>query len=91
MKNIVALSPVFTEDSINLKHASIGSDYNLNRFNLKWNVPEEFRNDVIAVYGEDIYAEIVSCQCDLTLLKLKIIGCQIFQKNLPNVLFNTVN
>ncbi|MCU7618843.1 ATP-grasp domain-containing protein [Chryseobacterium sp. PBS4-4] len=69
MKNIVALSPVFTEDSINLKHASIGSDYNLNRFNLKWNVPKEFRNDVIAVYGEDIYAEIVSSQCDLTLLK----------------------
>jgi len=41
----------------------------LNRFNAKWNVPEEFRADVIAVYGEDIYAEIVADQCKLTLTK----------------------
>lgn len=41
----------------------------MNRFNAKWNVPEEFRADVIAVYGEDIYAEIVADQCKLTLTK----------------------
>lgn len=41
----------------------------MNRFNAKWNVPEEFREDVIAVYGEDIYAEIVAEQCNLTLTK----------------------
>lgn len=71
MKNIIALSPIFTEDSINLKHASINSGYDLNRFNLKWDVPEEFRSDVIAVYGEDIFAEIVSEQCNIQLLKPK--------------------
>jgi hypothetical protein len=69
MKNIIALSPMYTEDSNSLKKASLNSLYELNRFNAKWNVPEEFRADVIAVYGEDIYAEIVSEQCDLTLLK----------------------
>lgn len=69
MKNIIALSPIYTEDSNNLKKASINSPYELNRFNAKWNVPEEFRSDVIAVYGEDIYAEIVAEQCNLTLTK----------------------
>lgn len=69
MKNIIALSPMYTEDSNNLKMASIHSPYELNRFNAKWSVPEEFRADVIAVYGEDIYAEIVSDQCGLTLMK----------------------
>ncbi|KFF21042.1 ATP-grasp domain-containing protein [Chryseobacterium sp. JM1] len=69
MKNIIALSPMYTEDSNNLKKASIHSPYELNRFNAKWNVPEEFREDVIAVYGEDIYAEIVADQCGLTLMK----------------------
>ncbi|WP_265131388.1 ATP-grasp domain-containing protein [Chryseobacterium oranimense] len=69
MKNIIALSPMYTEDSNNLKKASINSPYELNRFNAKWHVPEEFRDDVIAVYGEDIYAEIVSDQCGLTLMK----------------------
>lgn len=69
MRNIVALSPIYTEDSNNLKKASLNSPYELNRFNAKWNVPEEFRADVIAVYGEDIYAEIVAEQCNLTLLK----------------------
>lgn len=60
---------MYTEDSNNLKKASIHSPYELNRFNAKWNVPEEFREDVIAVYGEDIYAEIVADQCGLTLMK----------------------
>lgn len=69
MKNIIALSPLYTEDSNNLKKASINSPYELNRFNAKWNIPEEFRADVIAVYGEDIYAEIVAEQCELTLMK----------------------
>lgn len=69
MKNIIALSPIYTEDSNNLKKASINSPYELNRFNAKWSVPEEFRSDVIAVYGEDIYAEIVAEQCNLTLTK----------------------
>lgn len=69
MKNLVALSPIYTEDSNNLKKASLSSPYELNRFNAKWNVPEEFRGDVIAVYGEDIYAEIVAEQCNLTLTK----------------------
>jgi hypothetical protein len=69
MKNIIALSPIYTVDSNNLKKASINSPYELNRFNAKWNVPEEFRDDVIAVYGEDIYAEIVAEQCNLTLTK----------------------
>lgn len=69
MKNIIALSPIYTEDSNNLKKASINSPYELNLFNAKWNVPEEFRADVIAVYGEDIYAEIVAEQCNLTLTK----------------------
>ncbi|PJJ62774.1 ATP-grasp domain-containing protein [Chryseobacterium geocarposphaerae] len=69
MKNIVALSPMYTEDSNNLKKASINSPYELSRFNAKWSVPEEFRADVIAVYGEDIYAEIVAEQCNLTLTK----------------------
>ncbi|KFF26824.1 ATP-grasp domain-containing protein [Chryseobacterium vrystaatense] len=69
MKNIIALSPMYTEDSNNLKKASINSPYELNRFNAKWNIPEEFRADVIAVYSEDIYAEIVAEQCELTLMK----------------------
>ncbi|MGU3373799.1 ATP-grasp domain-containing protein [Chryseobacterium sp. M5A1_1a] len=69
MKNIIALSPMYTEDSNNLKKASLNSHYELNRFNAKWNVPEEFRADVIAVYGEDIYSEIVAEQCNLTLTK----------------------
>ncbi|WFB67531.1 ATP-grasp domain-containing protein [Chryseobacterium sp. WX] len=69
MKNIIALSPMYTEDSNNLKKASLNSSYELSRFNAKWSVPEEFRQDVIAVYGEDIYAEIVAEQCDLTLTK----------------------
>lgn len=69
MKNIIALSPIYTEDSNNLKKASINSPYELNRFNAKWSVPEEFRSDVIAVYSEDIYAEIVAEQCNLTLTK----------------------
>ncbi|MGE8432129.1 ATP-grasp domain-containing protein [Chryseobacterium joostei] len=69
MRNIIALSPIYTEDSNNLKKASLNSPYELNRFNAKWNVPEEFRADVIAVYGEDIYSEIVAEQCNLTLTK----------------------
>jgi hypothetical protein len=69
MKNIIALSPMYTEDSNNLKKASFSSPYVLSRFNAKWNVPEEFRQDVIGVYGEDIYAEIVAEQCNLTLTK----------------------
>ncbi|MCX8533138.1 ATP-grasp domain-containing protein [Chryseobacterium luquanense] len=69
MKNIIALSPMYTEDSNNLKKASINSPYELNRFNAKWSIPEEFRSNVIAVYGEDIYAEIVAEQCNLTLTK----------------------
>ncbi|UKB85238.1 ATP-grasp domain-containing protein [Chryseobacterium sp. MEBOG06] len=69
MRNIIALSPMYTEDSNNLKKASLNSSYRLSRFNAQWNVPEEFREDVIAVYGEDIYAEIVAEQCHLTLLK----------------------
>ncbi|MDQ1857630.1 ATP-grasp domain-containing protein [Chryseobacterium sp. WLY505] len=69
MKNIIALSPMYTEDSNNLKKASLTSSYELSRFNAKWNVPEEFRADVVAVYGEDIYAEIVAEQCNLTLTK----------------------
>ncbi|MFZ4927578.1 ATP-grasp domain-containing protein [Chryseobacterium sp. Mn2064] len=69
MKNIIALSPIYTDDSNNLKKASLNSPYELNRFNAKWNVPEEFRADVVAVYGEDIYAEIVAEQCNLTLTK----------------------
>jgi hypothetical protein len=69
MKNLVALSPMYTEDSNTLKKASLNSPYELNRFNGKWNVPEEFRDDVIAVYGEDLYAEIVAEQCHLTLTK----------------------
>lgn len=60
---------MYTEDSNNLKKASLNSSYELSRFNAKWSVPEEFRQDVIAVYGEDIYAEIVAEQCDLTLTK----------------------
>ncbi|MCS4302339.1 ATP-grasp domain-containing protein [Chryseobacterium sp. BIGb0232] len=71
MKNIIALSPMYTEDSNNLKKASLNSPYELSRFNAKWNVPEEFRSDVIAVYGEDIYSEIVAEQCNLTLTKPK--------------------
>ncbi|WP_294223071.1 ATP-grasp domain-containing protein [uncultured Chryseobacterium sp.] len=69
MKKLVALSPMYTEDSNILKKASIGSSYELNRFNGQWNVPEEFRTAVVAVYGEDIYAEIVAEQCNLTLTK----------------------
>lgn len=69
MKNLIALSPIYTDDSNNLKKASLNSPYQLNRFNGKWNVPEAFRDDVIAVYGEDIYAEIVTEQCGLTLTK----------------------
>jgi hypothetical protein len=69
MKNLVALSPMYTEDSNTLKKASLNSPYELNRFNGKWNVPEEFRDDVVSVYSEDLYAEIVTEQCHLTLTK----------------------
>lgn len=69
MKKLVALSPTYTEDSNILKKASLNSPYELSRFNAKWNVPEEFRAEVVAVYGEDIYAEIVAEQCNLTLTK----------------------
>lgn len=69
MKKLVALSPMYTEDSNILKRASLGSPYELNRFNGQWSVPEEFRTAVVAVYGEDIYAEVVAEQCRLTLTK----------------------
>ncbi|WP_294282679.1 ATP-grasp domain-containing protein [uncultured Chryseobacterium sp.] len=69
MKKLVALSPMYTEDSNILKKASLGSHYDLNRFNGKWNVPEEFRAEVVAVYGEDVYAEIVAEQCCLIVTK----------------------
>lgn len=69
MKKLVALSPMYTEDSNTLKKASLTSPYELSRFNAQWKVPEEFRSDVVAVYGEDIYAEIVAEQCNLTLTK----------------------
>ncbi|REC41204.1 hypothetical protein DRF69_16005 [Chryseobacterium sp. 5_R23647] len=80
---------MYTEDSNNLKKASLNSSYELNRFNAKWNVPEEFRADVIAVYGEDIYAEIVAEQCNLTLTKPDDNCFQRFRKNLPNVKFHS--
>ncbi len=69
MKKLVALSPMYTGDSNILKKASLRSPYELSRFNSKLNVPEEFSKDVVAVYGEDIYAEIVAEQCNLTLTK----------------------
>ncbi len=69
MKKLVALSPMYTEDSNTLKKASLTSLYELSRFNAQWKVPEEFRANVVAVYGEDIYAEIVAEQCNLTLTK----------------------
>jgi hypothetical protein len=68
MKNLIALSPVHGRQQQSEK--SIPQFITeLSRFNAKWNVPEEFRADVIAVYGEDIYAEIVAEQCSLTLTK----------------------
>lgn len=69
MKKLVALSPMYTEDSNILKKASLSSPYELSRFDAQWNVPEEFRAEVVAVYGEDIYAEIVAEQCNLILTK----------------------
>lgn len=73
---------MYTEDSNNLKKASLNSPYELSLFNAKWNVPEEFGADVIAVYGEDIYAEIVAEQCILK--KPDDNWLSKVRKNLPN-------
>lgn len=65
---IVVLSPKYSEDSIRLLQASYQSSYQLRRFG-SWTVPEEFRKDVVAVYGEDLFAQVVAEQCGFTLLK----------------------
>lgn len=67
-KKIVVLSPKYSEDSIRLLQSSYQSPYKLQRFG-SWNVPEEYRENVIAVYGEDLFAQVIAEQCNLSLLK----------------------
>lgn len=67
-KNIIVLSPNFSEDSKIISQAIIDTTYTTMRFG-SWNVPEEYRQNVIAVYGEDLFTTIVAEQCNLKLLK----------------------
>jgi len=68
MKNIIVLSPNFSEDSLIINEASIQTKYVTKRYG-SWNVPEADRQNVIAVYGEDLFTTVVADQCKFTLVK----------------------
>lgn len=67
-KKIIVLSPNFSEDSMIINQATIDTEYTAMRFG-SWNVPAEHQNDVVAVYGEDLFTTIAAKQCNLKLLK----------------------
>jgi len=67
-QKIIVLSPNFSDDSIIINQAAVDSEYTTMRFN-GWNIPENYQNKVIAVYGEDLFTTIVAEQCELELLK----------------------
>lgn len=67
-QKIIVLSPNFSEDSMIINQATIDTEFTAMRFG-SWNVPIEYQNDVIAVYGEDLFTTIVAEQCNLKLLK----------------------
>ncbi|WP_353777026.1 ATP-grasp domain-containing protein [Winogradskyella sp. 3972H.M.0a.05] len=68
MKNIIVLSPNFSEDSLIINNAAIHSSYRTMRFG-SWTIPETERENVIAVYGEDLFTTVVADQCGFELLK----------------------
>jgi len=67
-QKIIVLSPNFSEDSMIINQATIDTEFTAMRFG-SWNVPQEYRQNVIAVYGEDLFTTIVAEQCNLKLLK----------------------
>lgn len=67
-KKIIVLSPNFSEDSKIISNAMINTEFTAMRFG-GWNVPLEYKKDVVAVYGEDLFTTIVAEQCNLKLLK----------------------
>lgn len=67
-QKIIVLSPNFSEDSMIINQATIDTEFTAMRFG-SWNVPAEYQNDVVAVYGEDLFTTIAAEQCDLKLLK----------------------
>ncbi|EDP98276.1 ATP-grasp domain-containing protein [Kordia algicida OT-1] len=67
-QKIIVLSPNFSEDSMIINQATIDTEFTAMRFG-SWNVPEAYKNDVIAVYGEDLFTTIIAEQCNLKLLK----------------------
>ncbi|WP_298416766.1 ATP-grasp domain-containing protein [uncultured Kordia sp.] len=67
-QKIIVISPNFSEDSMIISQATINSEFTAMRFG-SWNVPLEYQNDVVAVYGEDLFTTIVAEQCNLKLLK----------------------
>ena len=90
MKNIIVLSPNFSEDSLIISNASIDSQYKTMRFG-GWNVPESEMKNVIAVYGEDLFTTVIADQCGFNLIKpvndwLAHIP---FQYTLRNIDYNT--
>ena len=70
MKNIIVLSPNFSEDSLIISNAVINSPYQTMRFG-SWNIPESQQENVIAVYGEDLFTTVVAEQCGFHLIKPK--------------------
>jgi hypothetical protein len=67
-QKIIVLSPNFSEDSMIINQAAVGTEFTTMRFG-GWNIPETYRNDVVAVYGEDLFTTIVAEQCEFELLK----------------------
>ncbi len=67
-QKIIVLSPNFSEDSKIISQAIINTEFTTMRFG-SWNVPAEYQNNVVAVYGEDLFTTIVAEQCKLQLLK----------------------
>lgn len=67
-QKIIVLSPNFSEDSMIINQATIDTEFTAMRFG-SWNIPAVYQNDVVAVYGEDLFTTIVAEQCNLKLLK----------------------
>ena len=65
----LALSTMYTKDSIRIAEAvRKRTDLSSSRFD-RWNVPEHDREQVVAVYGEDVFTDIVARQCNFSLIR----------------------
>jgi hypothetical protein len=67
-QKIIVLSPNFSEDSKIISQAVIDTAYTTMRFG-SWNVPSEHQQNVVAVYGEDLFTTVAAAQCNIQLLK----------------------